>query len=197
MNILQTKPALWKYKLTTSYLFLLMQYLYVLVFAENIDPMVGKHYLSLWYYDIALFFPVLFLAFFPQNIRIIIVSILFIGGLLYFYNDFGLNSIVFNTFISIFLANRFLLFKISDEQKDKIWHYRFLKILILFPLIFLAVIAETSLEYLGITHPIKYEDGNVMTNYGRFIMFGGFYGTLAYFSYKEERKSGNLNGDLV
>lgn len=187
MNIAQGKPTFWKYELTVSYTLLMLQYLYILVFGDNINHEIAKQYVELFFYDMMLFFPVIFLVFFPQIWRQIIFAIILIGGLIYFFEDLGLDSIVFNTFISLFIANKFLLIQISEDQKDSILKFRFLKIFLLFPVIVITLLTEYFLEYLGITHPIKTVDGTVMTNYGRFIFFGGFYGGLAYFAFKEDR----------
>ncbi|MFY1048205.1 hypothetical protein [Chryseobacterium sp. GP-SGM7] len=187
-GIIHKKPTFWKYETTASYVVLCFQYLYVLVFGENIDPEVSRQYANLWFYDLVIFFPVLFLLFFPQKFRIIAVSLIFIAGLIYFYRNLGFNSIVFNTFVSIFLANRFLVFNFSEKQHGKLMKFRFLKILILLPIILITVLAENILEYLGITTPEIKGDGKVMTNFGRFLLFGLYYGSLAYFAFREERK---------
>lgn len=187
-GIIDTKKTFWKYETTASYVVLCFQYLYILVFGKNIDPEIAKQYIDLWFYDLMIFFPVLFLLFFPQKFRIIIISLSFIGGLFYFFNNLGFNSIVFNTFLSIFLANRFLIFNFSEKQRGKLLKFRFLKTLLVFPVIVVAILAENLLEYLGITNLEIRGDGKVMTNFGRFILFGVYYGGLAYFAYKEERK---------
>ncbi len=187
-GIIDTKTTFWKYETTASYVVLCFQYLYILLFGKNIDPEIAKQYIDLWFYDLMIFFPVLFLLFFPQKFRIIIISLIFIGGLFYFFNNLGFNSIVFNTFLSIFLANRFLIFNFSEKQRGKLLKFRFLKTLLVFPVIVVTILAENLLEYLGITNPEIRGDGKVMTNFGRFILFGVYYGSLAYFAYKEERK---------
>lgn len=188
-GIIHKKPTFWKYETTASYVVLCFQYLYILVFGKNIDKVVAKQYVDLWFYDLMIFFPVIFLLFFPQKFRIVFLSLIFCSGLFYFYNGLGFNSIVFNTFLSIFLANKYLLFNFSDEQRGKLLKFRFLKILLLFPIILITVLAENLLEYLGITNPEVRGDGKVMTNFGRFLLFGSYYGGLAYFSYREERKT--------
>lgn len=188
MKITQGKPTFWKYELTASYVALMLQYLYILVFGNNINRDIAKQYVALFFYDLMLFFPIIFLIFFPQMWRRIIFSILLISGLFRFYEGLGFNSIVFNTFISLFIANRFLLFEISESQKTNILKFRFFKILLMFPVILLTLLTEYVLESMGITHPEQLGDGSVMTNYGRFLFFGGFYGGLAYFAYREDRK---------
>lgn len=187
-GIIHKKPTFWKYETTASYVVLCFQYLYILVFGKNIDKGIAKQYVDLWFYDLMIFFPVIFLLFFPQKFRIVFLSLIFCSGLLYFYNGLGFNSIVFNTFLSIFLANKYLLFNFSDEQRGKLLKFRFLKILLLFPIILITVLAENLLEYLGITNPKVRGDGKVMTNFGRFLLFGSYYGALAYFAYRDERK---------
>lgn len=190
---IQNKFTFWKYELTACYVFLMLQYLYILVFANNIDREIAKQYVELFYYDIMLFFPIIFLVFFPFKFRFIVFSLLFAGGIIYFFLDLGVDTIVFNTFLSLFLANKFLLFDISEDEKGRILKFRFIKILILFPVIILTISAENALEALGITHPVKLGDGTVMTNYGRFLFFGSFYGGLAYFAYRAEKKKVNNN----
>lgn len=192
-GIIDKKLTFWKYETTASYVVLCFQYLFILVFGKNIDQDVAKQYVDLWFYDLMIFFPVIFLLFLPQKLRIIIVSLIFCGGLFYFYNGLGFNSIVFNTFLSIFLANKYLLFNFSDEQGGKLLKFRFLKILLLFPIIIITVLAENFLEYLGITNPEIRGDGKVMTNFGRFLLFGSYYGGLAYFAYREERNQTTNN----
>jgi len=188
-GIIHKKPMFWKYEATASYVVLCFQYLYILVFGKNIDQEVAKQYVDLWFYDLMIFFPVIFLLFFPQKFRIVFLSLIFCCGLFYFYNGLGFNSIVFNTFLSVFLANKYLLFNFSDKQRGKLLKFRFLKILLLFPIILITVLAENLLEYLGITNPEIRGDGKVMTNFGRFLLFGAYYGGLAYFAYREEKKA--------
>lgn len=193
MNIIHDKPKFWKYETTASYVVLCFQYLYILVFGENINKEIAKQYTELWFYDLMIFFPVIFLLFFPQKIRVIFISLIFCCGLFYFYTDLGFSTIVFNTFLSIFLVNKYLLFNFSEEERGKLLKFRFRKILLLFPIILITVLAENLLEYLGITNPEIRGDGKVMTNYGRFILFGAYYGGLAYFAYREERDSSTNN----
>lgn len=187
MNILPTKAAFRQYELTASYIVLMLQYLYILVFAKNVDTEIATQYVELFFYDMMLFFPIIILIYFPLKFRLIIFASLVAGGIIYFLIDFGLNTIVVNTFISILIANRFLLLKISKDEKDEIFKARLLKVFVLFPVIVVTVLSENALELLGITHPKILADGKMMTDYGKFIFFGGFYGALAYFSYRTEK----------
>lgn len=188
MKFIQNSPYFWKYETTASYIFLMLQYFYILVFGRDINPDIAKEYVHLWYYDFLLFFPIIFLVFFPHKVRVILMTGLFVFGIFYFYTGLGFNTIFFNTFISIFLANRFLLFDICPTQKDTILRFRFLKILIIVPAIIITFFGEFILEYFGVIHPEVRGDGTVLTNFGRFLFFGCYYGGLAYFAFRQDRK---------
>lgn len=189
MKIIEPRQIIWKYEAVASYVFLAFQYIFILNYSD-VSPDVQKQYVELWYYDISLLMPVFFFIFFPQKIRLILMLVIFIYGLIYFYTEMDFNSIYINTFLSLFLSYKYLLFHIDEKQKSRFVKTMFSKYIILFVVIFVAVLFEYLLEKLGMTHSEVRGDGKVMTNYGRFIFFGLYYGCLAYIEYRAVQKSG-------
>ena len=178
-----------KYEVAIGYAVLAVQYISVMLFSDGTLKPLAKEYVNIWFYDFFMALPIAFVTLFPiRNRRIIF------GGIVAFFiikyvTTFIADPIYWNTVISLVLANKYLLFDYSKEEAKAIGRRKIRQILIAFALIFITIFLEKFLEAIGATKPITYSDGSkVMTVYGRIVLFGLYYGTLAYFEYRHVKK---------
>lgn len=140
-------------------------------------------------FDIFLAIPIIILIYFPDKIRqIILVSILVIAFAVFFF-EYGFNSVYFNTFIALFLANRFLLFDLSPEDRDHLVTGKGKRFFLAFIVIFVVGMTETFLGKIGIIrHERLGEDSVVMSTFGKVFLFVSYYGIMSYLEYRKVKK---------
>lgn len=114
------------------------------------------------------------------------LSILTISFIVFFF-EFGFNSVYFNTFIALFLSNRFLLLNLDTEQKDSFAKSRGRRLILVFVVSFIVTVTESLLAKIGIIHHEKVGDGVVMSVMGKVFLFVGYYGLLAYLEYRKAK----------
>lgn len=118
LKILETHNFFSKYETAIAFGLLAVQYLFIAMFPNSQGSDIEKNYIYLWFFDIFSAIPIIILSYFSDKIRrVILVSILVIAFVVFFF-EYGFNSVYFNTFIALFLANRFLLFNLSKEDRD-------------------------------------------------------------------------------
>jgi len=189
LNLTQKHSYIWKYETVAAYAVLAFQYFIVSVFPERIGKEMVHNYVYLWYFDIALTIPIIFLTFFSPKYRIFLLLSILVLTFIGFYNKLGLDKIVINTYISIIMANRFLFFTVDEKERSKIITSKMLRLLLSFGFAILAVIIDSLLGYLGLYQHIKVGDGVVMSPYGKIIVFCGLYSLLAYLEYRKIKKN--------
>jgi len=189
LKILETPNFFSKYETAIAFGLLAVQYLFIALFPNIQSSEVEKNYIYLWFFDIFLAIPIIILIYFPDQIRrIILVSILIFAFAVFFFK-FGFNSVYFNTFIALFLANRFLLFKLSPEDTKDLVKSKGKRFLLAFPLIFVVTITETVLGKIGIIQHEKLGDGVVMSTFGKVFIFVTYYGLISYMEYRKVKSS--------
>lgn len=117
LKILERHNFFSKYETAVSFAVLALQYLFIALFPNSQSSSMEKNYIWLWFFDIFLAIPIILLTYLPDNTRrIIMLSILTISFIVFFF-EFGFNSVYFNTFIALFLSNRFLLLILIRSRK--------------------------------------------------------------------------------
>lgn len=145
-----------------------------------------KNYIYLWFFDIFLAIPIIVLIYFPDKIRRIILVGIFVIAFGVFYFEYGFNSLYFNTFIAMFLANRFLLFNLSPEDRNNLVSGRGKRFFLAFIVVFVVGMTESLLGKIGIIHHERLgEDSVVMSTFGKVFLFVGYYGLISYLEYRK------------
>ena len=189
LKILETPNFFSKYETAIAFGLLAVQYLFITLLPNIQKSEIEKNYIYLWFFDIFLAIPIIILIYFPDQIRrVILVSILIIAFAVFFFK-FGFNSVYFNTFIALFLANRFLLFNLSPEDTEDLVKSKGKRFLLAFPLIFVVTITETILGKVGIIQHEKLGDGVVMSTFGKVFIFVTYYGLISYLEYRKVKSS--------
>lgn len=185
LKILETPNFFSKYETAIAFGLLAVQYLFIALFPSIENSEIEKNYIYLWFFDIFLAIPIIILIYFPDHIRrIILVSILVIAFAIFFFK-FGFNSVYFNTFIALFLANRFLLFNLSSENRENLVKSKGKRFFLAFAVIFIVTMTETILGKIGIIHHEKLGDGFVMSTGGKIFLFVGYYSVISYTEYRK------------
>jgi len=162
-----------------------MQYLLIAMFPNSQDSEVEKNYIYLWFFDIFLAIPIIILIYFPDKIRrIILMSILAIAFAVFFF-EYGFNSVYFNTFIALFLANRILLFNLGPKEKNNLITSKAKRFLLVFPVSFVVTVTESILDKMGILHHERVGDGLLMSTAGKVFLFVGYYSIVSYLEYRK------------
>ena len=186
LKILETPNFFSKYETAISFGLLAVQYLFIALFPNIESSEMEKNYIYLWFFDIFLTIPIIILIYFPDHIRrIILVGILVIAFSVFFF-QFGFNSVYFNTFIAMFLANRFLLFNLSPEDRESVVKSKGIRFFLAFAMIFIVTMTETILGKVGIIHHERVgDDGVVMSTLGKVFLFVSYYGLISYLEYRK------------
>lgn len=193
MKILKNQNFYWKYETAIAYLLLAFQYLMIVLFPSSFSQQAEKSFVYLWFFDYFLFFPIVFISMSSlKTRRRVLLSILVIGFVV-FWIKFNFNTIFFNTFISIFLANRILFFPIDDHQKKQFMKRKRLNFIVTMAFIFVVTLTESLLENLNIIHHQEVgSDGYLMSLGGKISLFSGYYLYLAYLEYRKIKKEEKL-----
>ncbi|MCD9854275.1 hypothetical protein LUD75_06140 [Epilithonimonas sp. JDS] len=144
-----------------------------------------KNYIYLWFFDVFLAIPIIILIYFPDNIRRIILIVILVTALIFFFLKFGFNSVYFNTFIAIFLANRYLFFNLSPDDKTVFATAKTYRFLLVFPVGFVVTVTESILDKMGILHHERVGDGILMSTAGKVFLFAGYYAIVSYLEYRK------------
>ena len=185
LNILEKPNFFSKYETAIAFGLLALQYLFIALFPNIQSSEVEKNYIYLWFFDIFLAIPIIILIYFPDHIRrILLVSILVIA-LAFFFFQFGFNSVYFNTFIALFLANRFLLFNLNPKDREDLVKNKGKRFFLAFAVIFIVTITETVLGKVGIIQHEKLGDCVVMSTLGKVFLFVTYYGLISYMEYRK------------
>ncbi len=183
-KILETQHFFSKYETAIAFGLLAVQYIFIALFPDSQNSDIEKNYIYLWFFDVFLAVPIIVLIYFPDNIRRIILLTILVAALIFFFFKFDFNSIYFNTFLALFLANRQLLFNLSQDQKSRLGMAKMKRFLLVFPVSFIVAVTESVLGKLGIIHHEKLGDGVVMSMAGKFFLFVGYYSLIAYLEYR-------------
>lgn len=183
-KILETQHLFSKYETAIAFGLLAVQYIFIALFPDSQNSDIEKNYIYLWFFDVFLAVPIIVLIYFPDNIRRIILLTILVAALIFFFFKFDFNSIYFNTFLALFLANRQLLLNLSQDQKSSLGLAKMKRFLLVFPVSFIVVVTESVLGKLGIIHHEKLGDGVVMSMAGKFFLFVGYYSLIAYLEYR-------------
>jgi len=185
LKILEKPNFFSKYETAIAFGLLAVQYLIIALFPNIENSEVEKNYIYLWFFDIFLAIPIIILIYFPDHIRrILLVSILVIA-LAFFFFQFGFNSVYFNTFIALFLANRFLLFNLNPKDREDLVKNKGKRFFLAFAVIFIVTITETVLGKVGIIQHEKLGDCVVMSTLGKVFLFVTYYGLISYMEYRK------------
>lgn len=185
-NILDTHNFFSKYETAIVYALLAVQYLFIAMFPNTQNSDIEKNYIYLWFFDIFLAIPIIILTYFSDLVRRIILLVILVSAFAFFFFKFGFNSVYFNTFIAIFLANRFLLFNLSPEDQANLTGDKFKRFLLAFPVGFVVTVTESILGKIGIIeHERVGENSVVMSTFGKVFLFVSYYGLIAYLEYRK------------
>lgn len=185
-KILETHNFFSKYETAIAFGLLAVQYLFIAMFPNSQGSEMEKNYIYLFFFDIFLAIPIIILTYFPNLIRRIILSTILVSAFAFFFFKFGFNSVYFNTFIAIFLANRFLLFDLSMEDQENLAGDKFKRFLLVFPVGFVVTVTESILGKIGIIHHVRLgEDSVVMSTFGKVFLFVSYYGLISYLEYRK------------
>ena len=189
LKILETHNFFSKYETAIAFGLLAVQYLFIAMFPNSKGSDIEKNYIYLWFFDIFSAIPIIILSYFSDKIRrVILVSILVIAFVVFFF-EYGFNSVYFNTFIALFLANRFLLFNLSKEDRDHFVSSKGKRFFLAFIGIFVVGTTEFVLSKIGIIHHVRLgEDGVVMSTFGKVFLFVSYYGLISFLEYRKIQK---------
>lgn len=189
LKILDTHNFFSKYETAIAFGLLALQYLFIAMFSDSQNSDVEKNYIYLWFFDIFLAIPIIILTYFPDLVRRIILLVILASAFTFFFFKFGFNSVYFNTFIALFLANRILFFNLDSNEKTtfvKAKAYRFFWV---FPVSFVVTVTESILDKWGILYHEKVGDGLLMSTAGKVFLFVGYYTIIAYLEYRKVKLS--------
>lgn len=150
---------------------------------------IEKNYIYLWFFDVFLAIPIIILIYFPDGIRRIILILILISAFIFFFLRFGFNSVYFNTFIALFLANQFLLFNLNVEERNNFARSKFKRFLLAFAVATVVTITESILDNTGVLHHEKVGNGLLMSTAGKLFLFVGYYSLIAYLEYRKVKIS--------
>lgn len=185
-KFLETHNFFSKYETAIAFGLLALQYLFIAMFPNTQNSDIEKNYIYLWFFDIFLAIPIIILTYFPDLVRRIILLIILVTAFAFFFFKFGFNSVYFNTFIAIFLANRFLLFNLSPEDQENLTGDKFKRFLLAFPVGFVVTVTESILGKIGIIHHERVgEHSVVMSTFGKVFLFVSYYGLISYLEYRK------------
>ena len=166
-----------------------MQYLFIVMFPNSQGSEMEKNYIYLFFFDIFLAIPIIILTYFPDKVRRIILGSILVIAFVVFFFEYGFNSLYFNTFIAIFLANRLLLFNLSTEDRDHFVTSKGKRFFLAFPVAFVVGVTESILGKIGIIRHVRLgEDSVVMSTFGKVFLFVSYYGLIAYLEYRKVQK---------
>ncbi|WP_379967589.1 hypothetical protein [Epilithonimonas sp. UC225_85] len=184
-KILETHNFFSKYETAIAFGLLAVQYIFIAIFPNSQGSDIEKNYIYLWFFDVFLAIPIIILIYFPDRIRRIILILILIAALVYFFSEFGFNSVYFNTFIAIFLANHFLFFNLNPDEKTAFGRAKTYRFFLVFPVGFVVTVTESVLDKIGILHHEKVGDGVLMSTAGKVFLFVGYYSIVAYLEYRK------------
>lgn len=168
---------------------LAFQYAMISVFPDIIGKDVADGYIYLWFFDLFLTIPIIILLFFPTKSRVIILSSILILSFIIFYDRFRINTIFFNTFLSILITNKFLFFNINETSKTKIAKAKGLRFFLAFGVAFIGTLFDSFLGFVGLYHHTRVGDGVLISPYAKVLIFSGFYAILAFLEYRSIKKA--------
>jgi len=93
--------------------------------------------------------------------------------------------VYFNTFIAIFLANRFLFYNLSPNDKTAFGRAKTYRFLLVFPVSFVVTVTESILDKVGILHHERVGEGFLMSTAGKVFLFAGYYTIISYLEYRK------------
>lgn len=185
MKILETQNFFSKYETSIAFGLLAVQYMFIAMFPNLQHSDIEKNYIYLWFFDVFLAIPIIILIYFPDKIRRVILTLILCTALIFFFFTFGFNSVYFNTFLAMFLSNRFLLFNLNNEEQNVLAGSKGKRLLLAFAVAFIVTVTESILENLEIMHHEKVGDGFLMSTAGKLFLFVGYYSLIAYLEYRK------------